>query len=79
MHQRQRALALVEVAEDLLAVLLLVADEVQQVVADLEGRAEVEAEPDQRSQVGLTARTHDGADPQRVDRGVPAHVLCMMS
>ena len=43
--QHQRALALVEVADDLLAVGRLGADEVEQVVADLERRAEEEAEP----------------------------------
>ena len=49
-QQHQGPLALPEVAADLLAVLLRVRPQVQQVVGDLKGRAEVPAEGLQRRQ-----------------------------
>ena len=75
MHERQRSLALVEVAENLLAVCRLVADEVEQIVTDLEGRAEVKPEAHQRRQFRRAARPDDRADPQRMDGGVPARLV----
>ena len=75
MDQRQRPLALVEVAVDLLAVLALGADQVQQIVLDLERRAEVEAEPHHRPQVGLAAGADQGPDPQGMDGRVPAGLV----
>ena len=71
--ERQRALALVEVAVDLLAVLLLGAEEVEQVVLDLERRAEVEAEAHERPQVSRAADQRPGA--QRVHGRVPARLV----
>ena len=71
--ERQRALALVEVAVDLLAVLLLGADQVEQVVLDLERRAEVEAEAHERPQVLHAADQRPGA--QRVHGRVPARLV----
>ena len=73
--QRQRPLALVEVAVDLLAVLALGADQVQQVVLDLERRAEVEPEPHHRPQVGGAARADQRPDAQRVHGRVPARLV----
>ena len=54
MDQRQRPLSLVQIAEDLLAVRAFIADQIQQIVPDLEGRAEVKPEPHQGNQLGLT-------------------------
>ncbi len=48
MDQHQSSLPLQQVAERLFAVDLRVADEVEDVVADLEGRTEVEPELDHR-------------------------------
>ncbi len=77
MDQRQCALALVQVAENLLAIGSFVTDEVEQVVADLERRAEVESEPHERREI------HGSAGPDdRAHRSgwivVYQQVLCMM-
>jgi hypothetical protein len=63
--EHQRALALSQVAVDLLAVEGLVADQVEQVVLDLERGTEVETEAHHGPQVGPSARPEQRAYPQR--------------
>ena len=72
--QHQRALALVEIAVDLLAI-GLVGFEVENVVLDLERRAEEEAEADQRVEIGRPARGDHRAHAQGMDRRQPAGLL----
>ena len=55
MYERQCALSLVEVPEYLLAVEALLPDEIEEIVADLEGGAEVKSEPHQRRQLHRAA------------------------
>ena len=76
MDHHQRPLALAEVAERLLAVHRLGPGEVEDVVPDLERRAQEEAEPQQRSRSPARLRVPISApDPQRQQRRVPAGLL----
>ena len=75
MDQNQRALALAQVAVDLLSVERLVADQVEQVVLDLERRAQVEPEPHHRPEVGPPTRPQQRPYPQGVDGRVPARLV----
>src|SRR6185312_15054600 len=65
--ERQGALALVEVAVDLLAVHRLVAGDVEQVVVDLERRAEQKTEGVEPVEVLHIRVGDDRADAHRVD------------
>jgi hypothetical protein len=73
--QHERPLALPQVAELLLAVAAGVRHEIEDVVADLEGGAQVEAEVDHRLQVRRPPRPDERSEAQRQDRRVPAGLL----
>src|SRR5690349_25137757 len=75
MHQWQRALALEDVAKDLLAVHPLGANQIEQVVTDLEGRTEVKPESHQRIRIRPTARSDDRADAKGMNGRVPARLV----
>jgi hypothetical protein len=65
--EHEGALALPDVPEDLLAVPSLVADQVQDVVLDLERRAEEEPEQGEAVGVDRPRRSDQRSDPARVD------------
>src|SRR5689334_9634155 len=75
MDQHQRPLPLPDVSEQILAVPGLVADEVEHVVADLEGGAEIEAETRDGVQRHRAGRADQRSDPERPHRRVPARLL----
>jgi hypothetical protein len=74
-NQHQRALALAQVALELLAVTGVVAGQVQEVVLDLERRPEEEAEAHELVEVHAVAGADQRANPARVDGRVPAGLL----
>src|SRR5439155_1528353 len=74
-YQHEGPLALPDVAVALLPVAARIAGEVQEVVLDLEGRAEKEAEADEAVEVAVAARADQRTDPARVDGRVPARLL----
>jgi hypothetical protein len=63
-QEHERALAFTQVPEQLLAVGIIGADEVEQVVPDLERDSEEEAEPAQGTQRGRPPRADERAHPQ---------------
>jgi hypothetical protein len=71
MDQHQGALALPVRRRDLLAVPAAVADEIEQVVLDLKGRAHEEPEPLNRSRSLLLPSATSAPMRPRVDAGVP--------
>src|SRR5438128_317183 len=75
LDQHDRPLPLPDVAVDLLAVAGRVAEEVQEVVLDLEGCSQEEAEADEAVEVAVAARPDERADAARPDGRVPAGLL----
>src|SRR5437899_1567565 len=73
--EHQRSFALENVSIDFLAVTARIADEVEQVVLDLESAAEKEAEADKRLEVELAAGADEGADAARMYSRQPAGLL----
>jgi hypothetical protein len=71
-NEHEGALSLPDVPEDLLAVPALVADQVQDVVLNLERRAEQEAEQVEACCVDRACRPDQCPDPAGVDGRVPA-------
>src|SRR5205823_3557093 len=75
MDQHDGPLPLPDVAVDLLAVASPVAEQVEEVVLDLEGGAEEEAEAEEAVEVPVAARADERADAARPDGRVPARLL----
>src|SRR5215469_9603743 len=73
--EHERPFTLPDVAQDLLAVLGLIADQVQDVVLDLERRAEQETEQVEAVGVDRSGCPDQCSDAARVDARVPARFL----
>src|SRR5215831_7504010 len=71
-QQHQSALALEQIATDLLAILAAVADQIQQIVLDLKSDAEVVSETVEAVEVCTFARRDQRTDAARMDEAVPA-------
>ena len=75
MYQHQRPFAFEQIAGDLLSIPILVTREIEEVVLNLKGGAEVIAETIEAIEVGGISRRDQRADAAGMDEAIPARFL----